>query len=107
MSLDYLEGRRLAALGRARTLDARGEEALERIVRCVAEAFDVPIATISLLDETRQINLARHGIDVRSFPRENAFCNRTIDANRTVVALDASLDPVWQDNPFEASGDVQ
>ncbi|HCP19568.1 MAG TPA: GGDEF domain-containing protein, partial [Marinobacter hydrocarbonoclasticus] len=48
------EPQRLSALEATKLLDTPPEERFDRVTRLAAEAFDVPIALVSLVDRERQ-----------------------------------------------------
>lgn len=57
------EASRLDALRRLNILDSEPEERFDRITRLAKHAFGVPIALISLIDENRQWNKSRQGLE--------------------------------------------
>ncbi len=92
--------RRVAALDRTGLLSARTDETFRSLVGVAADAFGVPIATLSLIDSDRQIYFEKVGISATSTERCVSFCTRTIEADGIAVVLDASQDPRWHDNPM-------
>jgi diguanylate cyclase (GGDEF)-like protein/PAS domain S-box-containing protein len=81
-------------------LSARSDETFLSLVSVAADAFGVPIATISLIDADRQIYFEKVGLAADSTMRCLSFCSRTIEGGETVVILDAARDPRWRDNPL-------
>ena len=59
-------------------LDTPPEQAFDDVVRLATQICHVPIALVSLVDETRQWFKARVGLAVSSTPRESAFCAHAI-----------------------------
>ncbi len=94
------EDARLAALRRYGILDTAGEAGYDDIVTVAACICGVPIALISLVDESRQWFKARVGLDVDETPREVAFCAHAIAAGGFLEVSDASADPRFADNPL-------
>lgn len=64
---------RLAALRSYGVLDTPSEAVFDRITTLAARIFDVPIATMSLIDERRQWYKSCIGIAPAETPRELAF----------------------------------
>ena len=97
------EAKRLERLRLYRILDTPNEEAFDRITRIVAETIGVPIALVSLVDETRQWFKAKHGLNADETPRDIAFCSHAILGDKPLVIQDAAQDPRFSDNPLVMS----
>jgi phosphoribosyl 1,2-cyclic phosphodiesterase/DNA-binding response OmpR family regulator len=91
---------RLEALHELKILDSEPEERFNRITRITAEAFDVPITLISLIDKDRQWFKSRFGLSATETPRDQAFCAHAILEKDIMVVRDALLDPRFADNPL-------
>ena len=98
------ETARLAALNELDILDSEPEERFDRIARIAAEAFDVPIALVSLVDRERQWFKSCIGLNVRETPRDMAFCAHAILEEEVMIVPDACLDPRFADNPLVTDG---
>tara|TARA_R110002167_G_scaffold141835_1_gene330232 strand:- start:10242 stop:10886 length:645 start_codon:yes stop_codon:yes gene_type:complete len=94
------ELQRIAALKRYAILDSPPEEVFDRITRLVAAFLDVPIALISLVDETRQWFKSSVGLDATETDREVAFCAHTIVADKMMIVPDANLDNRFSQSPL-------
>lgn len=76
------ELQRLQVLKSYLIMDAKREEAFDRITQLASRIFDVPVAMVSLVDLGRQFYLSTHGFekyglaDLRDIPRNLAFCSR-------------------------------
>lgn len=79
-------------------LDTPAEEVFDRITLLAARHFDVPIALITLLDESRQWFKARFGLDAPSTDRRIAFCAYAILEERVMVVPDAMADERFAGN---------
>lgn len=95
------EAARLENLKQYQILDTPAEECYDRIVNLAAQLFQVPIAAISLIDETRQWFKAQTGLGVRETPREWSFCSVAIEQEDAVfVVPQPETDPRFCDNPL-------
>ena len=94
------ENDRLATLDHYEILDTGPEAAFDRIARVARHSFDVPMAMVSLVDETRQWFKAREGLDVTETKREISFCTHAILQDAVMVVPDATQDPRFADNPL-------
>jgi hypothetical protein len=65
----------LAALHRYKILDTPPEVAFDRITTLAARLFNMPIALISLVDESRAWFKSCIGFDAREVPREDTLCS--------------------------------
>ena len=99
-SLPPNEAERLATLRSYDVLDTPPEEAFDRIVRLTARLLQVPIATVTLLDERRQWHKARVGLDGPEAGREIALCSYTILSDEVLHVPDATRDPRFAGNPL-------
>lgn len=86
------EAERLAALKEYRVLDTGTEQPYDDITILAAHICQVPISTISLVDEARQWFKARVGMSRRQTPREIAFCAHTILQREPLMIRDAKKD---------------
>lgn len=91
---------RLHALRALLLLDTPPEERFDRIAAFAASEFDVPMATVSLVDEDRQWFKARVGVAFCESERDLSFCGHAIMTPATMVVPDARLDPRFADNPM-------
>ncbi|WP_139123000.1 PP2C family protein-serine/threonine phosphatase [Cellulosimicrobium cellulans] len=94
------EDARVLALHRLGVLDTAPEERFERVTRLAQRLFGVPTVSITLVDTDRQWRKAFIGLDGPVAQREGAFCDVTIQEDRTLVVEDAAADARFADNPF-------
>lgn len=91
---------RLAALHATDLLDSPVEERFERITRLAQTLFNVPIVTVSLVDEDRQWFKSRIGLDAPETPRAVSFCGHAIQSSEIMIVSDALEDERFVDNPL-------
>lgn len=94
------EAQRLAALEALGVLDTEPEERFDRVVRIAAEAFDVPIALVSLVDSDRQWFKARQGLEAPQTHRDMAFCAHVVRDEAAMIVPDTELDDRFADHPL-------
>ena len=94
------ERERLAALRALDILDTDAEERFDRVTRVAMRMFNVPMAAVALVDESRQWLKSRFGIDVDETHRDISFCGHTILGKDVFVIPDASQDRRFHDNPM-------
>jgi len=90
---------RLAALAAYDVLDTPPEEPFDRIVRLMADQFDVPTAVVAFVDADRTWVKATTGFDTTT-PREHSFCLHVVTNNDVLIVEDARRDPQFADNPL-------
>jgi GAF domain-containing protein len=64
------------------------------------DIFGAPISLVTLIDSNMQWLKARCGLDIKSTPREVAFCNHTIAADDILIVPDAQQDEGFACNPL-------
>lgn len=79
---------RLSTLYKYQILDTPSEEFFDRITGLVSEAFECPVAVISLVDHDRVWFKSRIGIDRTEIPRENSMSARAIENEDVTVYED-------------------
>lgn len=94
------EAARLRALARYDETVLAGDATFEQLVALAADVCGTPIATLSLVDDTRQHFRVRRGFDLDSTPREHAFCVHTLARGDVLVVSDAREDERFADNPL-------
>jgi len=94
------ENERLEMLKSLHILDTPSEERFDRITRLAKRMFNVPIASVSLIDEHRQWFKSCVGVDFREGERKNSFCGHTILSKDVLVVPCASQSELFFDNPL-------
>jgi diguanylate cyclase (GGDEF)-like protein/PAS domain S-box-containing protein len=95
---DTVERLRLATLHDFGVLDEPEEAILDRITTLAARLFDMPMALVTLLDDSRQVLKSRFGLDVTETSRDVAFCDHTIRGDDVMIVHDALEDPRFRTN---------
>ncbi|QCB47298.1 GAF domain-containing protein [Hydrogenophaga sp. PAMC20947] len=98
--LPHNEKKRLQALRDLVLLDTLPEERFDRISAFAASEFDVPMASVSLIDRDRQWAKSNFGMEARESPRDVSFCGHAIVQAAPLVVHDALEDPRFSDNPM-------
>src|SRR3546814_17101883 len=93
------EARRLRTLREYHLLDTAPEPGFDRVTKLLADLFDVPIALVSLIDESRQWFKSAHGFARPETPRDIGFCHYAIATGNPLVVPDAAADPRLRANP--------
>lgn len=96
------EQMRLDALGRYRVLDTAPEDDFDDLVGLVADICKVPMAVVTLIDESRQWFKSRIGMELSETHREIAFCDVTVRQRGLLIVPDASRDVRFSHNPLVA-----
>ncbi len=97
------ETERLAALHRYKILDTPPEAAFDRITTLAARLFNMPIALISLVDESRAWFKSCIGFTAREVPRDATLCSFAVLTNEPLIISDTRLDERFACNPFVQS----
>jgi GAF domain-containing protein len=92
------EAQRLAALREYQILDTKAEQAYDDITALAAYLCDVPIATISLVDESRQWFKSKVGVGQAETSRDVAFCAHAILQAEPLIVRDALKDARFADS---------
>ncbi|ANH39055.1 Phytochrome-like protein cph1 [Nocardioides dokdonensis FR1436] len=73
---------------------------LVALVDIAAQVAEVPLATINLITDVAQHQIATKGFDPSVCARADSMCNVVLHDGAPVVVPDASRDPRFADNPF-------
>lgn len=105
----HLDAPRVATIGKYRILTEPPRPDLLALVEVAAQVAQVPMATINLITDTEQVQVATHGFDASVCRREDSMCNLVLHEDAPVVVPDASQDDRFRDNPFVTGviGDVR
>ncbi|MFJ4828814.1 PP2C family protein-serine/threonine phosphatase [Streptomyces sp. NPDC088747] len=87
------------AVRRYNILDTPPDGAFTRVAAMAARLFQVPVASVTIVDEDRIWFKAAHGLEgVSEIGREPGLCGSAILADETLVIPDTLTDPVACDN---------
>jgi len=92
------EAERLEVLREYRILDTEAEQAYDDITALAAYLCEVPIAMISLVDESRQWFKSKLGLNRKETPRDVAFCAHAILQTEPLIVRDALKDTRFADS---------
>ncbi len=84
------EAERLAALKAKNVLDTPREERFDRITREAAKNMNMPISTISLIDQDREWFKSSIGVSATEGPRKSSFCGHTIVHGKLFIVEDTN-----------------
>jgi phosphoribosyl 1,2-cyclic phosphodiesterase/CheY-like chemotaxis protein len=98
------EPARLISLRALDLLDTEPEERFDRITRVATALFNVPMATITLVDERRQWFKSCQGTAGREDPRDASFCAHVVSQREPMIVVDTLSDDRFADNPLVLGG---
>ncbi|MDN4172931.1 GAF domain-containing sensor histidine kinase [Nocardioides sp. SOB77] len=91
---------RVAQIGEYRVITRPPRSDLVALVEIAAQVAQVPLATINLITDTHQHQIATAGFEASVCAREDSMCNAVLHDPEPVVIEDASKDERFADNPF-------
>ncbi|MFI1376623.1 PP2C family protein-serine/threonine phosphatase [Streptomyces longwoodensis] len=92
---------RMEAVRRYDILDTPPDGAFDRVAALAARLFDVPVATVTIVDEDRIWFKAAHGLDgVSEIGRDPGLCGSAVLRDDALVIPDTLLDDVACGNPL-------
>ena len=94
------EEKRLAALRSYHILDSINEHEFDRLAELAALICEVPIAIISLVDETRQWFKSTVGFEIKQTTRDISFCQHALSNDALLEVEDVTKDERFRHNPF-------
>ncbi len=94
------EVERLAALQRYNILDTPPEAAFDRITTLASRLFDVSIALVSLVDESRTWVKSSSAFVLPDITRDDTICSSAVLSDDVLIVLDTQKDQRFALNPF-------
>ncbi len=99
------EDQRLAALAEYALPEGEVDAGLTVLTDLARRLFDVPIALVTLVAESRIVFGGNSGMDVCGAPREIGFCAHALTSDDLLVVPDTRLDPRFAGNPLVTGPD--
>ncbi len=94
------ENKRLCAVRDLKILDTGLEERFDSITKNASSRFDVPISTITIVDNEREWFKSAKGTDAKEGPRDISFCGHALISEVMMIIEDTLKDPRFADNPM-------
>ncbi|MBD2111473.1 MULTISPECIES: PAS domain S-box protein [Cyanophyceae] len=94
------EAGRLEALRRYEILDTPPEAGFDRITALAARLFNVPMALVSLVDESRAWFKSCYGFEGQEIQRHSTFCSHALLSEEVLVVPEARHDSRFANNPL-------
>lgn len=95
------EHARLASLYSLDLIGGERDERFDRVTRLAARALDVPIALVTLLDDSQQFMCSAFGTEPADAPRADSFCTYAITDDASILVVEDTLaDPRFITSPF-------
>jgi GAF domain-containing protein len=94
------ELKRLDALRRLSFSTGQHVAAMDHVARVAVQHFKVPVALVSLLDDTYQTFAGRQGTTMTGSPRSYSFCRYAIQSDEVFVVEDATRDERFATSPL-------
>ena len=99
-SLAVIAEDRIAHIAQYRVLTEPPRRDLVALADVAAQVAGVPMATINLITDIEQHQVAAVGFEASICSREDSMCNAVFEHGEPVVVPDARADPRFRDNPF-------
>lgn len=93
------DAERVRAIERYEVLDSRPRRELEALVELAAKFTGVPMATINLITDAEQVQVATYGFVGARSRRKDSFCTTVVEEGRQIIIEDARLDSRFATNP--------
>lgn len=81
-------------------LDTKPEERFDQITREAIKAFNVPICTITIMDEKREWYKSCQGLETKEASRAISFCAHAMLSRDLFIVEDTLKDDRFKDNPM-------
>ena len=95
-----MEKSRLATLDSYQIMDSPPEAAFDRMTRLAADVFEVPMASISFVDDKRQWSKSAIGLKSLESARDISFSSHIVESREALIVEDVISDERFADNPF-------
>eukprot|EP01037_Dinobryon_pediforme_P031845 gene31846-36523_t len=98
----FRERKRSQAVRGLSILGSAPEPTFDRFVAAAANAFDAPIALMSLIHDDQQWFKAGHGFVIDCITRDSGFCQFALDRPDVLESADPQADPRFANLPVVA-----
>ncbi|HEY9092983.1 sensor histidine kinase [Parasphingorhabdus sp.] len=95
-----LEKSRLETLESYQIMDSPPEAAFDRMTRLAADVFEVPMASISFVDDKRQWSKSAIGLESLEAARDISFSSHIVESREALIVEDLLSDERFAENPF-------
>ncbi len=76
------------------------EDRFDYLTKKAVDELNVPISTLTILDEKKEYYKSCQGLDAREGERSISFCGHAIMSQSVFIVPDCSKDPRFADNPM-------
>jgi hypothetical protein len=92
------EKARLKQVDTCKRLNLHYSEKLQDLVEIAGKCFSTPIVYISLIEEFKQVLLAKKGVTIKEMRREDTFCHHVIQNGTALIVNDTLKDSRFMSN---------
>lgn len=103
LTMERIERERVTELRRRAILDTAADRVFDEITSLAANAFDVPIALVALVDSDRVWFKSSIGLQIAQVEREISICHHAIQQSSVFIVNDALGDQRFMCSPLVAS----
>lgn len=94
------ESERLEAVHRLGLSSAQPDPRYDELTKEAIKELHVPISTVSIIDENKELYKSCQGLDVREGSRKAAFCSWALLSKEVFIVEDTFDDERFKDNPY-------
>lgn len=94
------ESERLDVVHKMGILDTNPDPIFDKLTKEALERMNVPISTISIIDENREWYMSCQGIPNKQGPRDIAFCSWALISKDAFIVEDTLKDDRFKNNPY-------
>lgn len=91
---------RIEAVRQLKILDTESEPEFDEVVQFVGALCETPYVVLTMVDKDRLWFKSKLGLNICEVKREISMCNHTLELNDKLEIEDASVHPVFKDNPL-------
>ncbi|MCL5782212.1 MAG: hypothetical protein M1459_02545 [Patescibacteria group bacterium] len=98
---------RMKALHALNILDTKPEPQFDEITKRAIKMFDVPISTITIIDNNREWFKSQQGLKETEAPRNISFCGHALTKKDIYIVEDTLENEIFKDNPHVKNGGIR